>query len=284
MAQDQLKRAAALIKQGEKGQAGQILRGILREDKHNTSAWWLLSLVTDDKEKSIRMLEKVISLEPNHKGANARLAKLQATTVSDDPFAEFNSLGSGSATSLPEKPKNAPPTTRTSKPLWQQILGNSLVLRLGLIAIFAIGAGLYTVIKDSNVEDINGNTPRDIIWAFEEAYWNENYDTAAKLVCPGYDSYLQEQWSGSYLAMDGQVPPDLTVDMSGVRMERIRSQLDAATYGFHGMVRWTAYGEQLSYSYDDDIASQGGDVWIGHHVRRINGVWMICDGPDTIYQ
>ncbi|MEL6527652.1 MAG: hypothetical protein AAFQ07_18275 [Chloroflexota bacterium] len=59
MAQDQLKQAFALIKQGNKAEASTLIKSVLREDRNNPNAWWLMALVVEDDDKRIRAAKKV---------------------------------------------------------------------------------------------------------------------------------------------------------------------------------------------------------------------------------
>jgi len=292
----ELKRAAALIKQGEKGQASTILRGILRNDPHNVEAWWMLSYTFDSADKSIQSLERALSVDPAHAASNKRIAKLRgATSIASPaptPVAPAAALDD-------RKPKR---DIEVSEGYWDRLeageskrksggvardmggvlMGNPWLIRIIVMVVVVSFGGLSTLFLNMNARDDNGDTPRDVVWAFEEAYWIEDHETMRSMICPGFESYFTEVWSGTYTYAWGYNPVS-DVDLSRMRAEQIRRTTDEATVAFHGEVTWLVDGAQMTYSYDDDIRDQGGDVWIGHHVRRIDGVWMICDGPDTIY-
>lgn len=296
MAQEQMRRAAELIKRGEKRQAGQILRGILRQDQDNAQGWWLLSLTQEDRDKAIRCLERVLAIDPNHAGAKKRLAALRPEEVIvDDGLPSYVPAQDGAGTASTAKSNNdddywaklrEAPKQRTKQRTWVDRIGRSLMIRFAFLVIFGIGAIVFAAVQDNTLQDINGNTPVDVAMRYEEAYWIEDYGVMVNLTCPSFISYTEELWQSSYTYANGKPPSDLSADMSDVRPRRIRLEPplvgNAATVSFTGSVTWRAFDEDHFYSYDDDITDQGGDVWIGHNLRRIDGEWLICDGPDVI--
>src|SRR5687768_7129412 len=73
----QLREAFTLMKQGDKQTAARLVQDVLREDRSNLSAWWLLSHILEDEEKIVKALEKVLALNPEHPGARKRLSELR---------------------------------------------------------------------------------------------------------------------------------------------------------------------------------------------------------------
>jgi hypothetical protein len=289
---EELKRAAALIKQGEKGQASTILRGVLRSDPQNVEAWWMLSYTFDSTDKATQALERALSLDPAHAASNKRIAKLRG----DEPRPAPTPVVQVAAPAR-RKPKNDatvgadywdkldnPPKPKggMARDVGGALLGNPWVLRIIVMVVLVAGGSVWAVFQNIQVRDANGHTPTDVVRAFEEAYWVEDAATMRSLVCPGYESYFNEVWSGTYTYAWGYNPVS-DVDLSRMRTRQIRFAGDEATVAFYGTVSWLVDGSPMSYSYDEEADAQGGDVWIGHHVRMIDGVWMICDGPDTVY-
>lgn len=72
-----LKQAIAATRTGAKKEAQVLLTQVLRDDPEEVQAWYLLSLLIDDREKQIAYLKKAIALDPGHEKAQARLAQLQ---------------------------------------------------------------------------------------------------------------------------------------------------------------------------------------------------------------
>ncbi len=97
MSADQLRRAYDLIRQGQKEEAAAILQPILKTDRGNADAWWLLANALTDPAKQIQALNQVLRLRPNDQRAEKLLGRLEAEqrakedafsfpVSDDDPF------------------------------------------------------------------------------------------------------------------------------------------------------------------------------------------------------
>lgn len=98
MSADQLRRAYDLIRQGQKEEAVAILQPILRSDRDNADAWWLMANALTDPARQIQALNQVLRLRPSDQRAQKMLARLEAEqrakedafsfpVSDDDPFA-----------------------------------------------------------------------------------------------------------------------------------------------------------------------------------------------------
>lgn len=286
---DALKRAAALIKQGEKGQASQVLRGLLREDPRNVEAWWMLSYTFDSPEKAVQALERAVALDPAHEASNKRLAKLTGTVNTAAPAAtpkrkakpQAQEAQDGYWEKLETHEKKKKSSSGAAGDVAAMLFSNVQMIRLVVVVVLLMGGGIWGLFLGLSEKDAQGQTPIDVVRAFEVAYWVEDHETMRSLICPGFESYFDEIWAGTYTYSYGYTP-ELDVDLSRLRASQIRRTPTEATVEFHGSVTWTVEGETFTYSYDEDIAAQGGNVWIGHHVRLIDGQWLICDGPNEV--
>ncbi len=75
MATDKLQEAITLIRSGDRHTGQRLLTEILNADPRNESAWlWMSALMTGEKQRFC--LEKVLSINPNHRQAREQLAKL----------------------------------------------------------------------------------------------------------------------------------------------------------------------------------------------------------------
>jgi len=81
----ELVQAYQLIKQGQRQQAGQIIKAVLKTDPQNTDAWWLMAHAVTKPELVRRALETVLKYDPNHQKARAMLAKLDAAPPPPPP-------------------------------------------------------------------------------------------------------------------------------------------------------------------------------------------------------
>jgi hypothetical protein len=95
----QLQQAYEYIRTGQKQQAVQILVPLLKTDKDNANAWWLLANAVDNRDQARQALENVLRLRPNDEKAQKMLEKfkpapppppapaVQDFSFDDDPFA-----------------------------------------------------------------------------------------------------------------------------------------------------------------------------------------------------
>ncbi len=72
-----LEQAIAAIKAGDKSTGGQLLNQVLQADPRNETAWlWMTAVVGSDEERR-KILEYVLSINPNNEIARSSLAKLK---------------------------------------------------------------------------------------------------------------------------------------------------------------------------------------------------------------
>jgi|GEM_PF-4018016 len=79
MAEQQLEKAVALIKQGNKKEAIQIAKTILQQDRNNVKAWWFMANLLEKPEQKEKAAQKILELQPEHSGAKKLLASLKGT-------------------------------------------------------------------------------------------------------------------------------------------------------------------------------------------------------------
>ena len=61
-----------MMKEGQKREAAQMVRGILKDDRDNAGAWWLMANLLEDEEKQVRALERVLKVNPDHQGGQGQ--------------------------------------------------------------------------------------------------------------------------------------------------------------------------------------------------------------------
>jgi len=173
MSADQLRQAYELIRQGQKEEAVVLLQPILRSDRNNADAWWLMANALTDPAKQVQALNEVLRLRPNDARAEKMLGRVQIDMQSkqndfsfavsdDDPFSstsQSSSFSSASSSqddpystsgsdpfsqSAGEKPKRG---TAMPPPVYQQQRSgrNPLVTCLAIIGILTLGCCLFTV-------------------------------------------------------------------------------------------------------------------------------------------
>lgn len=98
--------AQEAVKTGDNTQAQLLLANLLKQDRKNAEAWYLLSTITASKEHKEVFLGKVLKLNPNHPEAKAQLFKLQAppppvTKTAPPPMAQPTVVETSTAVAMP---------------------------------------------------------------------------------------------------------------------------------------------------------------------------------------
>jgi hypothetical protein len=77
----QLQKAVAAIRAGKKDEARALLDGLAATDPKNVHVLFLLSTVAHGPDEQIAFVRQVLELDPNHVGAQKRLAQLQTKVM-----------------------------------------------------------------------------------------------------------------------------------------------------------------------------------------------------------
>ena len=102
-----------LIMQGEQAEAMKQLHTILRNDRNNADAWWLMANVVASPEQVKLALQHVLRIDPNHTQARAKLDKFQLP--SDDEFL-FDDLDDEPVFASDNRSLPTPPSANTLNP------------------------------------------------------------------------------------------------------------------------------------------------------------------------
>lgn len=78
--------AFKLLKAGDRAAAGRLLRDYLANNPRDVDAWWLMAHAVSKPESAVKILQKILALDPAHEKARTKLAKL-TETAAPDPFA-----------------------------------------------------------------------------------------------------------------------------------------------------------------------------------------------------
>jgi hypothetical protein len=74
MADDSLLREGiAAVRSGDRARGRALLSKVVLENPESEAAWWYLGLSIDDNQQRLYCFKKVLALNPNHRGARARL-------------------------------------------------------------------------------------------------------------------------------------------------------------------------------------------------------------------
>ncbi len=76
--EQRLQQAIEFTKNGQREQAQNVVRDVLKNNPKNADAWYVAALIIENKEQQISALTRVLDLEPNHPLANNALDRLMA--------------------------------------------------------------------------------------------------------------------------------------------------------------------------------------------------------------
>lgn len=281
----QLREAFALMKAGKKAEANSIVQAVLREDKRNTSAWWLLSMLLEDEDKIVQTLENLLALNPEHLGARKRLAQLRPE------YAHLN----------PE-PSSKQKTSDKPEDYWERLddhrkrrksgyameMEKSTIYGLifGLVVAFGITALMLMLFFSTAATEIPAdsavyeeiladmpNTPEALVQAYFEAYYRENTDALYALTCPAYhpeialmDESFNDPWAAQVSLDFSQTIFDLDESYSGE---------NDAYVALHGITTIIDGAVTIKTDWDEVAAAEGYEVW-GYYLKKIEGQWYVC--------
>lgn len=280
MANEQLMKAFQLMKDGEKRQSLLIVRSILSEDPGNANAWWLMSHLMTDEDKEVKALERVLAIEPEHRIARQRLAKLRpeyGNLVPDDVNTAKQSKKDALKANANywKKLDRRPVASKSSSiPGW---LFSRFALRIAIflvIAIFgSVTAFFNSIQSDKALPDINGNTPQYAIETFIRAAIAEDRATIYSITCPAIRSYADSviaDFDGGY--------EGFTVDFTNTvfDLEHHDYRNDRAYITLSGSALAFGSGISTTINWREAAAADGYDFF-GEFTAKIDGQWLVCE-------
>lgn len=274
MAEKQLREAFALMKEGKKQEAAKIARAILKDDRNNVGAWWMMANVIEEEDKQIRALERVLKLNPDHKGAKLKIQQLMPGQDADlsDAMATQEVLNLDWS-----KLKDDPHPDKSGKKELSH--DDHRIARLGMLAMG--GFILLVIIIASgfmvwNSEFIQGPGPEKVVTEYMTAFSTLNFDQLASLTCLEYREQLtaaQDQINREFAQMGGG--QDFTMDFSTVTASLKSKDATTAQVNLGGSFTIMAAGVSMSF----DLAETGGLIGEDLVVSLIReeDAWRICE-------
>lgn len=287
----QLKLAYDLHKQGKSAEAVPIVQNVLRQERENVHAWWLLANIVDNEDRQRKCLERVLVLNPAHAGASKMLKQL-------DGEAEETASLYDLATALPEKTKRTAKSERKRKDARHKQQDRIVMFAVFFMLVMMGAAVAITAINSANsttatveVADTQNPVNADYQRAVQEGWpvnmmpettliyyfqslFRGNADAVEFFTC----SASRNSYSYRQLIRDvrelGEDADVVQIDVSGAHGELIERRDDTV------FVR--AWGN-LIINYDNFMTTdidftqltyqtQGG----GYFLEYENGFWRVC--------
>jgi hypothetical protein len=286
MAEEQLRKAYALMKQGQTKESLALVQSVLKQDKNNVAAWWLMTnLLADDPERQKKALDKVLSLDPNHK-----LAVQLQTKLSGSPAPKITP-----APNPNPRPQPVQTNTKSTEEMnfdWakleakeagkkesntssdSQVTKMASYLLLGIALLFVVGLGIFWGIPTYQFSQINN--PSDMILRFYDAAFRGDVVAARTMVCPDMQSTF-DTFSAAIASnaenLKAQLGEGATVsfDFSGLTAEVISQDAINATVRVAG--QYTLSSSEATEPITRDVVTSDENL---DSLRFENGVWCVA--------
>lgn len=290
MAEQQLLEAFSLIKRGDKKQAVSIISSVLKEDRQNALAWWLMAIVLDDPVKKRKAVEKVLALEPDHAGANKMLAKLSGNKPNVRTTIETIAAVEPSKTTqeiqhdwskLEARHAKKKKSTNTSE---DQAVKLATYLMIGFGLVLAVI--IFLVVGLPLLQNASpSQPPEEVVLQLYERLAYGDFEAAREHVCPDImdefdavvDTYAEALELLRQIASGETDAGNYEVNFDNMNIEIIEETANTATAQLSGQIVY--YYENFDFEFPvnvDDLNSVPGTATT-EQLRLENGVWCISD-------
>jgi hypothetical protein len=272
MSDQQLRDAFALMKEGKKQEAAQIIRDVLKTDGKNDRAWWMMAQLLDDEEKKRKAAERVLQLNPSHAGALKLLQPEQSVTVDE----KKKKRGNYDWSKL-DKQKHGSTSgdVVAGAALW---MGSRILPRVVGVIFFLIGTPIFLFIRNNlPVGEITGAPPAEVAIAQMTAAFNGDLETMRLLTC---DS-LEDEWEAQYQDLQSQADDydidGFQFDLSNLQTAIIEQSARRAMVELTGEIAITAAGERMTIDIKE-LLVVGGASENNNKMSLIvqDSRWVVC--------
>lgn len=284
--EQQLREAFTLMKDGKTNEAGRIVQGVIREDKDNVRAWWMLANLVDDPNRKKKATEKVLALDPTHLGAVKLMAELdpsyippskvdlqrrakkvretQSVKAVDGEY-DFSKLGeTDPALEVEQEPDRS-----------DLRVAQLAMSAIGILIVAVIGVVLFLEIQNGNISFFNSRSPEETVDEYFAALANFDFDTLADLTCGADqdDVVAAAQQLNEQLSAGGTDLSEMSVDVSGLTTTLTEQTEERFLLEVGGQLRFSFQDFTLPIDVDD---LGEGTVGEDGFVVRESGEWLVC--------
>ncbi|MGJ3240902.1 MAG: tetratricopeptide repeat protein [Anaerolineae bacterium] len=290
MAEDQLRKAYALIKQGDRPQAIQLIQGVIKQNRESVPAWWLMANALEDPAKKRKALERVIALNADHERAKQALQNLQSTSLPSlkksapiQPTAKMSTRPSdasaGSSVELEfdwGKLEAHDARTDAKSGSEDQAIKTASYIMISFAVVVLLGVVFLFVIPSFQRAQVQSQVEPVMIAFFDEMMAG-NFTEAETYVCP---RYRRDQGRAYYFALDlTPIYRAFEVDRSDLAYRIINFSANSATLAISGTVTLTTPQEEPREVNITEIIGRNG---FNYGVPEFDFIregeqWYICD-------
>ena len=279
MSDNTLREAYQLMKAGERQQAYKLVMRVIKQDKQNDKAWWMVANLVEDEAKQRKALENVLHLNPEHTGAQALLDKLNGVDAksTQEIAVDWSKLDA-----------------RQKKGFRNRQVGEDRfsILNLFALGLLVVAAGfIYTFLPEIALALNLGFTPEIetppemVIVQFFDDYLNGDFDAMRAATCSEmtdgvenaislYTTALQEQdiSAESYFRQTDY-------DVSNLESSLLKAAFNRAMVNVKGTVTLNIPEFGVTETIDVEQASPikiaDGLIFTLH---AEDGAWRVCSG------
>lgn len=275
MSQEELRRAYTLMNRGEKKDAAQIVRNVIKNDRDNVNAWWMMSMLLEDKDKQAKALERVLMLKPDHKGAREKLRRIQPERQTSE--IGQNIMATQEVMNLDWSKLKDDPHPDAQKRKAKSEVDDHKVASYAMSALIGFLVLVLVIVVGLTVRNMlnTGPSPADTAQAYINAIGDLNFERVAALTCEQYRGELEgiEQELGAMPT--GMDLEDLDIDVSGITFEVIDQTDTSATVKVGGSFSFAMQGMEMSFDIEEMSDIIGDDTNVA--LVKENGEWRVCE-------
>lgn len=296
-AQQQLRQAFALMKQGKKREAGQLVQAVLKQDRTNVNAWWLMANLVDDNERKIKSLERLLALQPNHTKAQQMLDSLRpaAPAFAPDALDEFESAPASTpafpAGALNDAPASAEgnyddlnlsmPSSRQAmlhKPKVYEVVEEEepqenyrlVTLAMGALVLFVAGVVVVFGILPALQQTVG---PAETVELWLQAFADSDYERMRELTCEAQRGQVDEMERAFSRTAE---LPEFQIDTSQITTEVVEQSDETATVRVSGELTMSVQGSELPLNLAQLSAYGGAQQNDETPLIKEDGQWRVC--------
>jgi hypothetical protein len=270
-----LQSAYQLMEQGQKKEAAVLVREVLAQDKNNANAWWLMALLLDDEDKKVRAIERVLSINPEHKAARAKINELRSERQTGQNMMATQEMINLDWSKLKDDPH---PDKRKPKEVIDKdhkVATYAMMMLGAFLLLVIVIAGALFVMNYLNQPKLS---PEETADAYINAFGTFDFDTITALTCEQFRGEAETARRNFERFIAGMDRDDLSFDFSGITLE-VANQTDTqATVQIGGEFAVIAFGVESQFNVDELSDIVGDDANLSLLLE--NNEWRICESPN----
>ena len=267
-----LQSAYQLMEQGQKKEAAALVREVLAQDKNNANAWWLMALLLEDEDKKVRAIERVLSINPEHKAARAKINELRSERQTGQNMMATQEMINLDWSKLKDDPHPDKRKPKEAVDKDQKVATYAMMMLGGFILLVIVIAGGLFVMDYLNQPD---KSPDEVVYSYLEAVGRLDFDQVASLTCEQHRGGVETAGRQFRSMLNGASVEDVTLDFSGLTASVVDKTETTATVAVGGAFVMSVPGFDMTFDMDELSGMLGDDANVSLVLE--NNEWRICE-------